>query len=291
MKGMIAQMAALRVWTDRSGARTVALHPMSHIDMDESNAYERLHSLQGIRIGGHEPFSVKELDDITEKLGVVTVELPLRRAGFKLPPWDELAGWFSEWCKERKVPLHLDGARLWQCSPFYGREFAEIAALADFGLRFVLQRPGRSRRCISLVPQTSYERPGSGKRDMAATYTTLFPMLFLQKKGCRSTCPGWGLLRSHSRTRRRPAKCSWCCGRAQPASHKCFSIYACKARVTGAGRARYCQLQQVWLFAWLQDSALPNMTIGEISIGNAIEAITNEEVVSLISQLVERARH
>jgi threonine aldolase len=29
------------------------------------------------------------------------------------------------------VALHLDGARLWECRPFYGRDYAQIAGLFD----------------------------------------------------------------------------------------------------------------------------------------------------------------
>jgi threonine aldolase len=47
-----------------------------------------------------------------------------------LPEWDELVA-IAQWCRERGVPLHVDGARLWESAPHYGRSYAEIAALAD----------------------------------------------------------------------------------------------------------------------------------------------------------------
>src|SRR5690349_4432643 len=50
MKGVIAQLAALRAWTERTRVRRVALHPLSHIDLDEGGAYERLHGLIPARI-------------------------------------------------------------------------------------------------------------------------------------------------------------------------------------------------------------------------------------------------
>ena len=34
-------------------------------------------------------------------------------------------------CRERGVPLHLDGARIWESAPHLGHSVAEIAALAD----------------------------------------------------------------------------------------------------------------------------------------------------------------
>jgi threonine aldolase len=129
-KGIVAQQAALRTWTERSGRPTVALHPLSHIDHDELSAYERLHGLRPIRLGELSPFTVNDLDECGETPGVVTVELPLRFAGLLLPRWDELAA-IAQWCRDRGIPFHLDGARLWESAPHYGRSLAEIAALAD----------------------------------------------------------------------------------------------------------------------------------------------------------------
>lgn len=129
-KGTIAQQAALRTWTERTGRHTVALHPLSHIDHDESAAYERLHGLRPIRVGDLAPFTVADLDEAGETPGVVTVELPLRFAGLLLPEWDDLVA-ISRWCRDRRIPLHVDGARLWESAPYYGRPLAEIAALAD----------------------------------------------------------------------------------------------------------------------------------------------------------------
>jgi len=76
-----------RVWTDRSGSVTVALHPKSHIDFDEDGGYERLHGLTPARVGGVSPFVVEDLQALSRPLGLVVVELPLRRAGYKLPSW------------------------------------------------------------------------------------------------------------------------------------------------------------------------------------------------------------
>jgi threonine aldolase len=47
-----------------------------------------------------------------------------------LPAWDALVAQ-TDWAHQRGIPTHLDGARLWECQPFYGRAYAEIAALFD----------------------------------------------------------------------------------------------------------------------------------------------------------------
>jgi len=128
--GVIAQQVALRAWTERTGRAVVALHPLSHLDRDEGSAYERLHGLRPVRVGDLSPYTVEDLESAGETPGVVTVELPLRFAGLLLPPWDDLVA-ISHWCRGRGIPLHVDGARLWESAPHYGRSFAEIAALAD----------------------------------------------------------------------------------------------------------------------------------------------------------------
>jgi threonine aldolase len=128
--GVIAQQAALRAWTERTGRAVVALHPLSHLDRDEGSAYERLHGLRPVRVGDLTPFTVDDLEEAGETPGVVTVELPLRFAGLLLPAWDDLVA-IADWCRERRIPLHIDGARLWESAPHYQRTVAEVAALAD----------------------------------------------------------------------------------------------------------------------------------------------------------------
>ncbi len=58
------------------------------------------------------------------------VELPLRDAGYLLPPWEDLVDLCSA-ARDQGIPVHLDGARLWESQPFYDRSHAEIADLAD----------------------------------------------------------------------------------------------------------------------------------------------------------------
>jgi hypothetical protein len=50
-KGIIAQQAALLVHAQAAGRRTVALHPKSHLAIDEAGALERLAGLTMLRVG------------------------------------------------------------------------------------------------------------------------------------------------------------------------------------------------------------------------------------------------
>ncbi len=129
--GTMAQQIALRVWCDRAGSRTVAFHPTSHLELHEERAYDRLHGLTARLVGdANNLITLADLEAIHERLAVLLLELPQREIGGRLPVWDDLAAQ-AQWARDRDVRLHLDGARLWECAPYYQRTYAEIAALFD----------------------------------------------------------------------------------------------------------------------------------------------------------------
>jgi threonine aldolase len=129
--GTMAQQVALRHGSDRTGHRTVALHPLGHQEMFERKAYAQLSDLRGVwpTTEPRNP-TAEEITAIAEPVGTVVIELPLRDAGFVLPCWDELAA-VSAAAREIGAFLHLDGARIWECVPYLGHSLSEIAGLAD----------------------------------------------------------------------------------------------------------------------------------------------------------------
>ncbi len=130
IKGVTAQLCVLRAYAQVRGCNNVVIHPMSHMDIDEAGAIERVTDLNAIRLGRYAPFKAQALASLTEPLAAVVVELPLRRSGFLLPDIDDLRA-ISAWCREHSIPLHFDGARLWEAAAGYGVPEAELAALAD----------------------------------------------------------------------------------------------------------------------------------------------------------------
>lgn len=129
--GTMAQAIALRIWSETAGSPYVGFHSSSHLEIHENKAYQALHGLHGVLLG--EPNRVVSLVDLqatTDPLAAILLELPMREIGGQLPGWDELVAQ-SEWAREQGIALHMDGARLWQCTPHYGRSMADIAALFD----------------------------------------------------------------------------------------------------------------------------------------------------------------
>lgn len=129
--GTMAQMIALRVWAERRGCDNVAMHPTAHLEKDENWGYQRLHGLRGVIVGQPtQLLTLMELEAVAEPLSSVLIELPQRWLGGELPSWDELTA-ISAWARERSIFMHLDGARLWESGPYYGRPYAEICAHFD----------------------------------------------------------------------------------------------------------------------------------------------------------------
>lgn len=129
--GVMAQQVALRIHADRAGSRRVAMPDLSHLLVHEEDGPRILQDLvvEHLTRGRVTP-TTEHLDALPGRLAAVLVELPLRDAGCLLPSWEDLEA-LSAACHERGVALHVDGARIWESQPWFGKPLPEIAALAD----------------------------------------------------------------------------------------------------------------------------------------------------------------
>jgi threonine aldolase len=132
--GTMAQQIALRLWCDRAGSRRIAFHPTCHLELHEQHGYRELHGLEATLVGPADRLmTVADLEaafDGEAPPAALLVELPQREIGGQLPAWEELVALVDR-ARALGARVHLDGARLWECGPVYGREYAEIAALFD----------------------------------------------------------------------------------------------------------------------------------------------------------------
>lgn len=129
--GTMAQQIALRIWCDRSGQRRVAYHPLCHLEIHEQHGMHELHHLEPVLLGdANRLIALGDLDAMPEGVGVVLIELPQREIGGELPDWGSLVA-LTDWCRSRNIRVHLDGARLYECLPYYQKSAAEVAALFD----------------------------------------------------------------------------------------------------------------------------------------------------------------
>jgi threonine aldolase len=129
--GTMAQQIALRIHSDRRNCRNMALHPQSHLVVSENNAMQMMHGLQPIPLGDRNAlYALGDLQAVPDRLSAVVLELPERNIGGALRPWDDVLA-ICRWAREADIAMHLDGARLWESQPFYGRPLPELTQPFD----------------------------------------------------------------------------------------------------------------------------------------------------------------
>ncbi|MFC3803430.1 threonine aldolase family protein [Cohnella sp. GCM10012308] len=129
--GTMAQQIALRIHCDETGKRKVAYHPLSHLELHEEDGLKELHRIETVLLADHDrlirPADVRQLAD---DVACLLLELPQREIGGQLPPYAELEE-ISAYCRSRGIRMHLDGARLFEILPYYGKSAAELCTLFD----------------------------------------------------------------------------------------------------------------------------------------------------------------
>ncbi|MFJ7912443.1 threonine aldolase family protein [Kitasatospora sp. NPDC096204] len=130
--GTMAQQTALRIHAEAAGLRAVVTHPLAHTDRHERHALGVLSGLRSLwpTTAPRQP-TAEELRALDEPYAALSLELPLRDAGFVLPGWAELVELAAVVREEHGAALHLDGARIWESAVALGRPLPEVAALAD----------------------------------------------------------------------------------------------------------------------------------------------------------------
>ncbi len=181
--GTLAQQIALRIWSDRRGSQHVAFHPTCHLELHEQKGYQLLHGLHGVLVGS--PYRLMTLDAlqaVKEPLAALLLELPQREIGGQLPTWDELTT-LTAWAREHHIPLHLDGARLWECKPFYQREYAEIAGLFDTVYVSFYKILGGIAGAMLLGPQAVIDEARLWQRRHGGNLVRMYPFVLSARHG------------------------------------------------------------------------------------------------------------
>ena len=191
--GTMAQPIALRIHADRSHIPHVAFHPLCHLEIHEQKGYQLLHGLHSVLVGS--PYRMLTLDDlkqVKEPLATLLLELPQREIGGQLPTWDELTAIVS-WARERNIALHLDGARLWECQPFYQRSYAEIAGLFDTVYVSFYKILGGITGAMLLGPDDIIAEARLWQRRQGGNLVRMFPFVLSAKQGLETRLDRMGL--------------------------------------------------------------------------------------------------
>jgi len=288
--GTMCQQIALRIWADRRGIRSVAFHPTCHLERHEDKGYQLLHGLHG-RLVGH-PSRLIGLDDlqaISEPLGALLLELPQREIGGQLPAWDALVAQTS-WARQQGIPTHLDGARLWECKTFYGRAYAEIAALFDTVYVSFYKTLGGIAGAVLAGPTDVITEARVWQHRHGGTMVQLFPYVFAAQQGLADRL---GRIEAYCQKAAAVAETL----RAIPqiaivpdppvTNMMHLFIRADQARLEAATVA-LARETHVRLFRTFAPTELPGYQKAEFVAGDATLDLENGEIVALFQSLLQR---
>lgn len=290
--GIMAQQAALRAWCDRSASRAVAVHALSHLVLHELGTLTELHGLRVQHLTTDpRPSTAADLEELAEPLAAVAVELPLRDAGYLLPDWDELVA-LSEAARARGVPLHLDGARIWESQPFYDRPLAEIAALADSVYVSFYKGLGGLAGAVLAGPEDLVAQARRWQWRHGGRLFSLLPYAVLARHGLRTYLPRMAAYRDRAvELAAALARLDGVRVLPDPPRTNGFRVFVDlpHERLETAGLE---QMEQdgVAVSAWWRPAEVPGWSMTEVVAGEATLEWDVEEQVAAVAALLDRAR-
>jgi len=289
-KGIIAQECLARVRSEQRGSPYLALSPLSHIDVDEANGIEYIHNLRPLRLGRHAPFGLADLRRVRERLAAVIVELPLRRAGYLLPPWQELQR-ISAWCRDNEVPLHFDGARLWEAAAGYGRSLRAVAALADSVYVSFYKGIGGLGGCVVAGTRDCIDALEVWRARQGAALWTSYPYALSAVDGLERQLPRMGDYVRRARNLAARLQDEGICEIHPLVPHvNAFQVILRGTVDELKQRNReLAKRERVWLFNAFFESSFEGKAIAEIVIGEAADDYTDDEACDWLRRFQARS--
>jgi threonine aldolase len=288
--GTMCQQIALRIWSERRGSSNVAFHPTCHLEIHENFGYRRLHGLSGILLGSpYNLFTLDDLKQVAEPLAALLIELPQREIGGQLPSWEALTAIIS-YARERDIPLHMDGARLWECKPFYRHDYREIAALFDTVYVSFYKILGGIAGAALAGPADIIAEARTWQRRHGGNLVQLYPYVLAAEKGLNMRLDR--MQAYHTKATEIAAVFS---SFPQievvpdpPQTNMMHVFLHGDPEKLREAALDIAEESGVWLFSWLAPTSLPSYSKFELSVGDASLDLSNEEIRSLFERLFQK---
>jgi threonine aldolase len=289
--GTMAQQIALRVHADRTGRRTVLWHPTCHLALHEDQAIQRLHGLHPRPVGdSRRLITLADLEEVAEYAGTLLIELPQREIGGQLPSWDDLVAQ-TALARSHGTALHLDGARLLESLPFYGRPAAEVAGLFDSVYLSLYKGLGGISGCVLAGEAQLVAEAREWRHRHGGTLFGLWPYAAAGLAGLRLRGARMPAYVEHARAI--AAALSDLDGVRlvpDPPQTQMFHLHADRpADDLMAGVRRVAAEQKVWTWSWTFASETPGWSVVELAVGDATLEFTPAEVRDLVADVLRRA--
>ena len=287
--GVMAQLAAVRIWTEAADVARFGMHPTSHLAHHEEQAYAALLHCHGVPVGDRlRPMRAADLEAVRETLACLLVELPIREAGGQLPSWDELEA-LKAAARERRLPLHMDGARLWESAAYYDKDYATIAAGFDSVYVSVYKGIGGFAGALLAGDSGFVAKARVWRRRLGGTLHHLSPMvasaamrfderialmpaLYRRAVDLAAGLGGLAGLRVNP---------------AVPHTNMMHLYYDAPAEVVGDARDALARTSGCWLVNGTRPAEVPGWSVTELSVGDQLLEVSDERVAGLFAQLCE----
>lgn len=287
--GTMAQQIALRIHCDRRGRTTVAFHPTCHLELHEHAAYAHLHGLKAELVGDRDRLiAIEDLEALRVPIGALLIELPQRALGGRLPEWEDLVAQI-EWARLRNIAVHLDGARIWESAPYYGRPHSEIAALFDTVYVSLYKALGGFAASVLAGSEDFIAEARVWRHRHGGTLWNLFPFAASAQRGLDELLPQMPRFLEHARAlagalRQLPGLTIV----PDPPQTPLFHILVSADLPTVRQRATRIALERrVWLFDTLAPTVVPDVSKIEVSVGEPALEISPAEAAELFQMLVD----
>lgn len=250
-----------------------------------------MHGLRFHAIGDrHELLRTADLAAVAEPLAAMVWELPQRDLGGVLPEWADLTEQVAL-ARSRGAAAHLDGARLWEAQPYYGRPFAEIAGLFDSVYVSLYKGIQGTRGAVLAGGADLVAEAGVWRRRLGGAIPDAWPLALGALAGLDALVPRMAEFRDHAVALAAAINAD---GVARvfpdPPQTPLFHVHlpVPRAAAERAGE-QLIEEQGVQLFLRVRSSPDPSRCSFEVTVGeNALE-FSPGEVVALLRELVERA--
>lgn len=285
--GVMAQLAAVRIWAEATGIDRFGVHPTAHQLHHEQEAHAALMRCQAVPVGDRlRPMLARDLQACTQPLASLVVELPIREAGGQLASWPELQALLAE-ARGRGIKLHMDGARLWESAPFYGRPHAEMAAGFDSVYVSVYKGIGALSGALLAGEADFIGQARVWRRRLGGTLYHLSPYvasaamrfderLALMPALWQRTRSLAAALRSLPGLRVNPA---------EPQTPMFHLYFDAPAEAVLAAAEALATREKAWLVDGVQPAEVPGWSVTEFVVGDRLLAIPDERLVPLFAQL------
>ena len=290
-KGMVGQNSALMEYAKRTGNKKIAIHPQSHIQVDESLAYAELMCLEAVYFGKEKAaIDVDDIKSLPDTLATICVELPVRRAGFKLPHWHTLTE-LQSFSQKHGIPLHFDGARLFESADFWKKSYSEVAALCDSVYVSLYKMLGAAAGGIIAGDEEFISSLKVWRSRFGGDMFTAFPYVLSALWGLDHYLPRVSEFNSrayklaeHIAEAFGPQAIPW------PVQCSGFVVELPVSVNTLENHAlALAEKEKIWLFDRIYNAGV-NKSRFEIQVGDALDEWSDEEVICKLGQCLSRVR-